>query len=301
MERTLYQKVRRVLWIILFANFAVAAVKVAVGTIIRSSSLTADGFHSLTDGSSNIVGLIGLHFASRPVDADHPYGHHKFETLTGIFIAVMLAVIGIKVVVDAVSRFVTPVEPDITVVSLVSLLATLAVNIVVSTSEHRIGKRLGSYILVSDSLHTRSDIYVTIGVFVSLVGIRIGQLFHLDLAILDPIVSLVVAGFILYAAYGILRSATDILVDRAAVDTEKIREVVSGFPEVKGIHEIRSRGAGSSLFIDMHILTDPGMSVKESHDLIHHVEKHIQDVCGKQTEVIVHLEPYGQDEDPVVD
>lgn len=289
-----YRQVRRILWIILVANFAVAAVKVAVGTIIRSASLTADGFHSITDGSSNVVGLIGLHFASRPVDADHPYGHHKFETLTGIFIAGMLAFIGGKVVFDAIDRFSNPVEPSITIVSLISLLATLAVNVAVSVSENRSGKRLGSYILVSDSLHTRSDIFVTIGVFVSLVGIR-----YLDLPpLIDPIVSLAVAGFILYAAYGILRSATDILVDKAAVDTARIRGIALGFPEVRDVHEIRSRGTGASLFIDMHIHTDPEMSVAESHDLIHHIEKHIQKEIGANAQVIVHIEPYGGIDEP---
>lgn len=295
MEKSNYRQVRRILWIILFANFGVAAIKMVVGTIIKSASLTADGYHSLTDGSSNIVGLIGIFLASRPVDADHPYGHRKMETLTGIFIAVMLTFIGGKVVLDAFGRFANPVAPEISLESLASLLFTLGVNIYVSQYELRAGRRLGSYILVSDSMHTRSDIYVSIGVLVSLVGIKFGLP-----PIVDPIVSLVVAGFILYAAYEILKSASSVLVDKAAVETDRIREIVEAFEQVKGIHEIRSRGTGDSLFIDMHILTDPGMSVKESHDLIHHIEKHIQEQIAKGASVIVHLEPFGDDADPDV-
>jgi cation diffusion facilitator family transporter len=297
MEKSNYKSIRNILWLILFLNFGVAAVKIVVGSMIRSASLTADGYHSLTDGSSNIVGLIGLFFASRPVDAGHPYGHNKFETLTGIFIAVMLTVIGVKVILDALSRFANPVTPEVTLVSLLSLLGTLAVNVFVSTYELRAGRRLGSYILVSDSLHTRSDIFVSVGVLASLVGI---YFFHLP-AWIDPVVSLVVAGFILWAAFGILRSASDILVDKAAVDTEKVRAVVLEFDSVKGIHEIRSRGAGDSLFLDMHILTDPDMTVQESHELIHHIEKHIQEAFGRNASVIVHLEPFGADEDPKID
>jgi len=297
MEQSNYKSVRNILWLILFLNFGVAAVKIVVGTLIRSASLTADGYHSLTDGSSNIVGLIGLYFASRPVDADHPYGHNKFETLTGIFIAVILTIIGIKVIVDAFSRFSDPVVPEVTLVSLLSLLGTLCVNIFVSTYELRAGRRLGSYILVSDSMHTRSDIFVSVGVLASLVGI---YFFRLP-AWIDPVVSLVVAGFILWAALGILRSASDILVDKAAVDTEKVRAVVLAFDSVKGIHEIRSRGSGDSLFLDMHILTDPDMTVQDSHELIHHIEKHIRETFGRNAQVIVHLEPFGADGDPEID
>ena len=128
MEKSNYRQVRWILWIILFANFCVAAIKMVVGSIIKSARLTADGYHSLTDGSSNIVGLIGIFLASRPVDADHPYGHRKMETLTGIFIAVMLTVIGVKVILDAFSRFANPEVPVVTLVSLLSLLGTLAVN-----------------------------------------------------------------------------------------------------------------------------------------------------------------------------
>ena len=294
MDQSNYRQIRRILWLILFANFGVAAIKIVVGMLIKSASMTADGYHSVTDGASNVVGLFGIYFASRPVDADHPYGHRKFETMTGIFIAAMLFFIGGKVVFDAFGRFAHPVMPDITWESLISLLFTLGINVFVSQYELKAGRRLNSYILISDSMHTRSDIFVTIGVLVSLIGISLGLP-----AIIDPIVSLGVAGFILFAAFGILRSASSILVDKAVVGTDKVRAIVEAFDQVKGIHEIRSRGTGDALFIDMHILTDPGMSVKESHELIHHIERHIREQINPNAEVIVHLEPFGDDADPV--
>jgi cation diffusion facilitator family transporter len=85
-----FKRVQKVLFIILLANIFIAVLKIITGSIIKSASLTADGFHSLSDASSNIVGLIGIHFASKPKDEDHPYGHNKFETLAGLFISVML-------------------------------------------------------------------------------------------------------------------------------------------------------------------------------------------------------------------
>ena len=145
-------------FIILLANIFIAVLKIITGSIIKSASLTADGFHSLSDASSNIVGLIGIHFASKPKDEDHPYGHNKFETLAGLFISVMLFFAGGKVILGAIERFQNPIALEISIESLIVLIFTLIVNIVVSITEYRKGKELNSPILISDSMHTRSDI-----------------------------------------------------------------------------------------------------------------------------------------------
>lgn len=282
-----FKKVKQVLWAILFLNFGVAFLKIFVGSFIHSSSMTADGFHSLTDGASNIVGLIGIRFASRPKDEDHPYGHGKFETLTGLFIGGMLFFISGKILLDATSRFMNPVIPQINAQSIITLVATLIINIFISFFEYRIGKRLNSQILISDSMHTKSDIYVSIGVLLTLAGIRLGAP-----AVIDPIASIIVSGFIIHAGYEIFKSTCDVLVDKAAIDQERIRRIVLDFDEVRDAHHIRSRGSESNLHIDMHIMTSPEMSVKECHDLIHVIENKIKDETHQNTEVIVHIEPF---------
>src|SRR5690606_22934806 len=127
--------------------------------LIKSASMTADGFHSLSDGSSNIVGLIGIHFASKPEDESHPYGHNKFETLAALFISFMLFLASGKIILGAFERINNPIIPEVTIESLLVLIFTLIVNIVVSLVEYRKGKELNSQILISDSMHTRSDIY----------------------------------------------------------------------------------------------------------------------------------------------
>lgn len=284
-----FKKVKRVLWSILFANLAVAALKIAIGSVIKSASMTADGFHSLTDGSSNIVGLIGINLASKPKDEDHPYGHKKFETLAALFIAGMLFVIGIKIILDAFNRFVNPVSPIVTVESLIALILTLCINIMVCLFEFRQGHKLNSQILVSDSMHTRSDIYVSAGVLITLLCVRLGLP-----SIIDPIASLVVSGFILHAAYEIFRDNSDILVDKAAVDPDKVRDIALAFEQVKDAHDIRSRGSKNDLHIDMHILTEPDMSVEESHILIHEIEEKMKTEICESIQVIVHIEPFYQ-------
>ncbi|MCL6800821.1 cation diffusion facilitator family transporter [Clostridioides difficile] len=282
-----YKKVKQVLWIILFANFAVALLKIIIGNQIKSYSMTADGFHSLSDGASNIVGLIGIFFASKPKDKNHPYGHKKFEIITSLFISGMLFVIAIKIILSAVLRIANPVVPAITIESLIALIITLFINIFVCMYEYRIGTKLNSYVLISDSLHTRSDIFVSLGVLVTLVGVKLGFL-----VIIESIVPIIISAFIIYSAYGIFRPSIGILVDRVAVDEDYIKEIVFEFNEVRDVHNIRSRGSKSSIYIDMHVMVDPFISVEQSHDLTHKIEKQIQEEINENAQVIVHIEPF---------
>ncbi|MEW8994691.1 cation diffusion facilitator family transporter [Clostridium sp.] len=282
-----YKKIRKVLWIILFANLLVALLKIVIGSLIKSSSITADGFHSLSDGSSNIVGLIGIGLASKPIDKDHPYGHKKFEVLSGLFIAAMLVFMGGKIIINGIVGFTAPKALSITPESLITILITLFINILVSKYEYSIGKKLNSYILISDSLHTKSDIFVSLGVLTTLIGIKFGLP-----PIVDSIASLVVAGFILHAAYEIFISTSGILVDKAILDDEFIKNAISDFSEIKDIHNIRSRGSENNIYIDMHIMIDPKYSVEDSHVLLHKIENKIREKTNNTTEVIIHVEPY---------
>lgn len=274
----------------MFANIVVAAAKIIMGIIINSSSMTADGFHSITDGSSNIIGLIGIGVAAKPIDDDHPYGHRKFETLTGLFIVGMLVFLGFKIMTSAVTKLMNPIKPEVTIESLIVMVITLCINIFVTKYEHRKGTELNSTILISDSMHTRSDIYVTIGVIITLVAIKLGVP-----PIVDGIASLIVAIFIFHAAYEIFEGASSILVDSKAIDTEKIEKIVIVKEGVKGVHKIRSRGTIDDMHIDMHILADSRLNLEEAHRLAHEIEDSLRKELNDNADVIVHLEPYKED------
>ena len=282
-----YKKVKQVLWLILFANFGVALLKIIVGTIINSASMTADGFHSVSDGTSNIVGLIGIGLASKPKDKEHPYGHNKFEVICSLFIGAMLLFLAYKIISDAILSFKNPVIPDISIESLIALVITLITNVFVCNYEHKAGEKLNSYILISDSLHTKSDIFVSIGVLATLIGIKLGLP-----SIIDPIASLVVAGFILHASYEIFKSTIDVLVDKAILDDKEILEAIKDFKEIKCCHDIRSRGSENNIHVDMHILVDPNMTIEDGHKLSHDIEDKIRKITNESTQVIVHIEPY---------
>ena len=283
----IYKKVKLVLWIILFANLGVAITKIVVGHLINSASLSADGIHSMSDGMSNIIGIIGITIASKPVDKEHPYGHKKSEIIASLFIGAMLLLLGINTFSNGVNRFINPQELNISILSLVSLIITIIINIGVTIYEGSKGKKYGSYILISDSIHTRSDILISIGVLISLVGIKFGLPI-----IIDPIISIVISIFILYASYEIFKESIGVLLDSAVVEEDKIRDVVNGFEEVKDIHKIRSRGSANDMYVDMHIMINPDTSIVDSHKLSHNIEKEIKNKINNNCQVIIHIEPY---------
>ncbi len=285
-----YKKVQMVFFITLLANVIVAVSKLVIGTLINSASMVADGFHSFSDGSSNIVCMIGMYFAAKPKDEKHPYGHHKIETLSSIAIGLLLVAAAAKIVIGAIDKFQHPSAPQVTSLSLLVLLATLIVNILVATYEHRQGIKLNSSILIADAAHTKSDIFVTVGVLATLVALKLGLP-----PILDPIVSLFVAVVILFTAWKILKENTDILLDAALVDTDWIRQEVLRIDGVKDVHDIRSRGLRNKIDIDMHVMVDPDMSVEEGHILQHDIEEALQNAMKIPTSVLVHLEPYNEE------
>jgi cation diffusion facilitator family transporter len=282
-----FQAIRRVLWIVLVLNWMVAAAKIVYGMMSRSSSMTADGFHSLSDGMSNIIGIVGIYFCSQPKDDDHPYGHKKYETLFAMGIAGMLLFVSFNLAKQGIGRIANPVTPQVDMASFLVMLITLAVNAIVMTYEYRRGKQLQSDILIVDSMHTRADIFTSISVIVALIGVKIG------FPIVDPIITLVISCFIAYAAYEIIRQESRILCDAIAItDTSKIKDVVCGMPGVKSCHKIRSRGRADDVHLDLHVQVDPNMIMRDSHRLSYALEEKIIKSFPGVTDVLVHLEPY---------
>ncbi|MBP7216195.1 MAG: cation diffusion facilitator family transporter, partial [Candidatus Omnitrophica bacterium] len=152
-----YRRIKKILLFVLALNWAVALAKIIYGIASRCGSMTADGFHSLSDGASNIVGLIGIHFACQPVDKDHPYGHKKYETFFSLFIAMLLFFVAINLAKEGILRIFKPVIPQIDAFNFIIMIITLCINAWVMRYEHKHGKLLNSDILISDAMHTRAD------------------------------------------------------------------------------------------------------------------------------------------------
>lgn len=284
-EQNNYIKVRNVLLGILLLNILVATAKIIYGLITKTSSMIADGYHSFSDGTSNIVGLVGIWIASRPADENHPYGHHKFETLSTIVISLILFFISFKILINAYDRIKSPVAPEINSLSFIIMVVTLVINIFVTTYEAKKGRELKSSILISDAMHTRSDIYVSISVIISLIAVRFGLVF------IDAIVAAVIAILIIKAGLEILIPGINVLSDAKMINSEKIYELVMKVPEVRYCHKIRTRGKENHIMIDLHVGINKDFTLEYSHRLAHNIEDMLKEQLEGVSEVIVHLEP----------
>ena len=283
MER--YAEVSRVLIRVLVLNLAVAVAKIALGLATGAVSVLTDGFHSLTDGASNVVALVGVRLASRPPDADHPYGHRKFETMASVGILLFLLLVLVQVMWAAGERLVTPVTPDVTTFSFVVMGATLVVNLLVVRYERRAGFRFSSEVLLADAHHTQSDLLTSLTVIAALAAVGLG------LPIFDPLAAFIVAGFIGYACWGIFQETTRILADEIVIAADDIREVVHEVPEVMGCHQIRSRGSTDHVFLDLHIWMDPSMRLDRAHFISHQVKDRIMRRYPQVKDAVIHIEP----------
>lgn len=280
-----FQKIRRVLIYILLLNWGVSVAKLIYSGVIRSVSMKADGFHSFSDGASNIIGLIGIWVASRPIDQNHPYGHKKYETLTSVAISALLFFVCFNVIREGIARFIDPVIPEVNLNAFLVMIVTMAVNIFVMVYENKKGKELKSDVLISDALHTRSDILTSASVIITLMAIKLG------IPVVDPIASLLIAIFIGYAAVQILRESARVLSDGAAIPIREIERVVLAIKGVKECHRIRSRGRADDIHIDLHILVDWKMDVHRAHHLSYAIENKIKRDFRGVTDVVVHMEP----------
>ncbi len=284
--RIRYKKITFVLIIVLILNWLVALAKIIFGIITNCASIAADGFHSLSDGASNIIGLIGIRLAYRPEDLNHPYGHKKYETLFSLIIAAMLFVVAFNLFKEGLRRIFIPVAPEVNIKSFAVMIVTLIINLFVLLYERRRGEALKSDILISDSMHTRSDIFVSLSVIIGLVVIKMGY------PIFDPIATMIIALLIGYSGYQIIAESSKVLCDSAApVETKKIVDIVLSTRGVKTCHKIRTRGRSDDIHIDLHVQVDPNMHIDKAHQISYDIEENIKKGIPGVTDVIVHIEP----------
>ncbi|BCB95260.1 cation efflux system protein [Dissulfurispira thermophila] len=284
MNRT--SEIRKVLLITLVLNLIVSAAKVFYGYYINSVSILSDGYHSLFDGVSNIVGLIGIYIASHPPDEKHPYGHRKYETVFTIFVGVLMFITCIEIFKKSYNSFLGQSETAmITPQSFMVMLITLSVNIFVAIYEKNKGVSLTSEYLIADSKHTRSDIYVSLGVIGGLIISKIG------ISKADPIAGAIVGIFVAKAGIDIIKESTEILVDRTQMDTSMIKEIACTVDGVIECHEIRTRGTKSHIFVDLHVIVAPSLTVEDAHKIAEIVEKKIKNEISEVVDVVVHIEP----------
>ncbi len=280
-----YSQVSRVLFRVLWVNLAVAVAKITLGYVTGAVSILSDGFHSLTDSASNVVALVGVSVARRPPDADHPYGHRKFETMASLGILVFLVVVLVQVLSASLDRLLNGGTPRVFPEGIGLMAVTLVVNVVVVVYEMREARRLESEVLRADARHTRSDVLTTIAVLGALFGVWFGY------PLLDPLAAVFVAGFIGHACWSIGREASGILADHIVIAEDDVRAVVQGVPQVLGCEKIRTRGAVDYAFLDLHLWLDGATPLEQAHATSHVVKDRLMARFPHLADVVIHIEP----------
>ncbi|MFQ5931590.1 MAG: cation diffusion facilitator family transporter [Nitrospiraceae bacterium] len=281
------REVKRILWAVLGLNLLVAFAKLLYGVITGSLGMQADGFHSLFDGVSNVVGLVGLWMAAAPPDDDHPYGHKKYETLAAAAIGAMLVATCVYLLWNSYGHWRGGIGPQVTPLSFGVMIVTMVINYGVMRWERRKGIELRSEILLADSRHTASDILTSFSVIGGLIAVQLGY------PSLDPIVAVAIAAIIARTAVVVLSESARSLTDMARLDSDEVRRVVMENNAIRECHGIRTRGLPNHIFVDLSVDVDPGMSVAKAHELAHQAEHSIKAHFNGVAEVIVHVEPDG--------
>lgn len=277
---------RSVFWITLGLNALVSLGKLICGFTTNTLSMVADGFHSMLDASSNIIGIVGLTISMKPPDEDHPYGHRKFEAIAAIVISFMMFLACFNILSGAAERVFQnkPIIPVVGVVSYAVMTITLLVNFFVTTYEKRKAKELNSKLLAADAAHTLSDIFVSLGVVAALIAAQF------QVYVIDVIASIAIVGFIFKAGFGIIMSNLGTLVDAAVLDPEYIEKLVLSVPGVVSCHKIRSRGMHDHVFLDLHVQVPGHLTVEQGHKIAFAVEDKLKQQAEGVMDVVVHIE-----------
>lgn len=279
-------QVRRVLWGVLALNLAVTLVKFGVGLTSGALAVVADAFHSLVDSSSNIIGLLGVWLAARPADKNHPYGHHKYETIAAASIGALLLVAAYEIGRSVAERLLNGAPPpSVTPLTLGLMAFTFIVNVLIVLYEQRAGRRLQSQVLLADAAHTRTDLFVTLSVLAALIGTLLGW------GWLDAVVAGVVVVLLVRAAFEILWTTSRTLTDEAVVDPAEVERIVRSVPGIVSASDIRSRGRADATYVDLHVSVDSTMTTTQAHNVASEVERRIAAEVPGVMETLVHVEP----------
>ena len=281
------KEINIVLIVTLVLNLLATIAKLLIGYLTGSLSLIADGFDSLFDSATNVVGLIGIRFARRPPDEQHPYGHRKFETVSALIVSMFLFITAWEILTNSLDRIMnqSSIYVDVTIWSFLALIISILIHTYVVWYEVRAGKRLRSDFLVADGYHTRADIFLSVSVMGGLIGVMLG------FPLLDPLLAIVIVFFIIKIGIEIIKESVPTLVDKTIIKPEEIESLVLTIPNVIAVDHIRSRGHESAIYADLHLIVEKNLSTEKAHAISEQVEMILKEKYVNLYDLVIHVEP----------
>ena len=279
-----------------YASLAVAAVLIAAKLVVwistDSVALLSSLVDSFVDAAASLVNFFAVRQAIVPADREHRFGHGKAEPLAALGQSAFLIGSAILLMFEAVRRLVSPAPVEGAAAGIAVMVFAIAVTLGLVAYQRHVIRHTGSIAVGADELHYRSDLILNLGVIATLM---LGSTLHLP--ILDPLFGGAVGLWIIYGAVKIARLSLVQLMDREMPDTERarVRAIAEGHPEVTAVHDIRTRIAGPTTFIQLHIEMDGGMNLLRAHEISDAVEAQIQ-AAFPQAEILIHEDPAGIEE-----
>ncbi len=273
-------------------NLLLFALKLIAGTLSGALSITADAFNNLSDAGSSTVSLLGFKMAGKPADDDHPFGHGRFEYVSGLIISAIILVIGLDLAKNSVLRIISPEPAQYSLLSVAILVVSILVKLWMSRMNRTLGRRIDSSAMKAAAVDSLNDVVATGAV---LAGVFISRFFSVNI---DAWIGLLVALFIIYSGIATARESLSPLLGQAP-DPEFVREIeqlVMSHEHIIGIHDliIHNYGPGRSM-ISLHAEVPAGADLISTHDAIDHIEMDVRRRFG--CDITIHMDPIDTDDE----
>lgn len=282
-----YQQAKRITLIGAMTNALLGCIKIVGGYFYHSHALVADGVHSFSDLLTDFMVVFASKYGSQDADASHPYGHQRIETAATLLLAVLLILAGAGIAWDSFDELINYAVEKPGLFALPIAMLSIVANEGLFHYTHHIGKRIQSPLIIANAWHHRSDAASSIVVALGLLGSLFG------FSYLDAIAAIIVGFMIIKMGMSYGWNSVKELVDSAVEPSmlEKIKQIIQAVDGVEKIHQLRSRSMGGDIFIDVHILVNPYISVSEGHYIAQHVDKILVEQLDAVKDVTVHVDP----------
>jgi cation diffusion facilitator family transporter len=274
------------------SNTGLVLMKFIVGTAIGSVSIISEAIHSSMDLIAALIAFFSVRKSAEPPDAQHEFGHGKFEDISGLIEALLIFIAAVLIIWEAAQKLLGEsselLNPELLMWGIAVMGISALVNWYVSNRLFKVGKQSESIALESDAWHLRTDVYTSLGVFIGLILIRLT-----GLTILDPLIAIGVAIVIMKAAYDLTRRSIADLIDHSipAADQQRIQEIICDHASVyAGFHDLKTRRSGPEIFIEFHLVVPGDVTVVQVHDLSDHIESDLK-IEFPRANITIHAEP----------
>ncbi|MEG0370683.1 MAG: cation diffusion facilitator family transporter [Clostridium sp.] len=270
------------------SNSFLIVFKVISGLLMGSISVLSEAIHSGLDLVASIIAFASIKQSIKPKDREHPFGHGKFENVSGFVEALLIFLAAGIIIVEASKKIITGVNVESLNAGILVMFISGIVNLIISRILFKVAKKEDSIALEADAMHLLTDVYTSLGVCIGLVALKIT-----GIQLIDPIVAIVVAIMIIKASIDLTRRSLVDLVDTSlpSEDLQTIETLLGSHPDVKSFHKLRTRKSGSTREIDLHIHVNRDISIVDAHNISHEIKADIeQKLPGSY--VIVHIEPH---------